>query len=260
MEGYRRPPGAAPGDSQSAARETLDEAGAFLRRLIPFPGTETSVASFPAATALRRIGRPSRTRSTAAADIVGEQAASIVSQAASILDEEMARGVLAARRSADTAPYGHSDASNPGTASGARARRQHRGYVAELSQMLRPNGPPALSRGQSDADPLAELRPRTTVKPGQRATISMTLCNSESQCGAPGAQRRRISLGSRGGRIAMLASRIHACGTQAGTAGAEGFDDSERRFLADAAPGCYSGLLVVKGVDYLRALITIEIE
>ena len=28
---------------------------------------------------------------------------------------------------------------------------------------------------------------------------------------------------------------------------------------ADTAPGCYSGLLVVTGVDYLRALITIDV-
>ena len=53
MEGYqRRPPGAArAATATSAARETLNEAGAFLRRLIPFPGAEVAVASFAAADA-----------------------------------------------------------------------------------------------------------------------------------------------------------------------------------------------------------------
>lgn len=29
---------------------------------------------------------------------------------------------------------------------------------------------------------------------------------------------------------------------------------------SDCAPGCFAGLLVVTGVDYLRAVITIEVE
>ena len=92
MEGYqRRPPGAAPGDIESTARETLDEAGDFLRRLIPFPGAEvlSPLSLLPMAA---QNAAPQSNPVTAAADVAGEQAASIVSQAASILDEEMARG------------------------------------------------------------------------------------------------------------------------------------------------------------------------
>ena len=256
MEGYRRPPGAAPGDIQSAARETLDEAGAFLRRLIPFPGTESlSPLSLLPWVPQDRTAPPKAV--TAAADVVGDQAASIVSQAASILDEEMARGVLAARRSADTAPYARSDESHP-------VLRQVHELVDSIAAMwpTQPNAQPqrsALSQpGAHDANSLAELRPRTIVTRGQRATISMTVCNSESS-----AVRLLPSatdlLGSRGGRI--------PCSLLEFTPSELRLEPGEQSDLSigvtvprDAAPGCYSGLLVVKGVDYLRALITIEIE
>ena len=53
-------------------------------------------------------------------------------------------------------------------------------------------------------------------------------------------------------------SRVHAGAIESGAAGAK------RRHVsltvpADADAGCYSGLLVVRGVDYLRALITIDV-
>lgn len=256
MEGYRRPPGAVPGDIPSAARETLDEAGAFLRRLIPFAGSESL-----SPLSLLPLGPHDRTApskaATAAADIVGDQTASIVSQAATILDEEMARGVLAARRSADTAQYGRSDASNP-------VLRQVHELVDNIAALWPTQTNAQVERSTSsqlattDVNGLAELRPRATVAPGQRATISMTVCNSESR-----AVRLLPSatdlLGSRGGRIPCSLLEFTPSELRL-EPGAQSDLSIETTVPLDVAPGCYSGLLVVKGVDDLRALITIEIE
>jgi hypothetical protein len=109
----------------------------------------------------------------------------------------------------------------------------------------------------TEADGLAELKPRATVQPGQRATISMTLCNSESRSVrlVPAATDL---LGSRGGRI--------PCSLLEFTPSEITLEPQEQRDLAiattvpvDTTPGCYSGLLVVRGLDYLRGLITIEV-
>jgi hypothetical protein len=189
-------------------------------------------------------------------DAVGQQAASIVSQAASILDEEMAKGVLAARRSVVTAPYGYPDANNP-------VLRQIHDLVDKVASIW-PNQqsaqaqPPAASQpATTDADPLTEVRPRATVRPGQRATISMTLCNSESRSVRLVPASTDL-LGSRGGRIASALLEF--------TPSEFSLEPQEERDVAiattvpaDATPGCYSGLLVVRGVDYLRALITIDV-
>jgi hypothetical protein len=190
-------------------------------------------------------------------DAVTEQAASIVSQAASILDEEMARGVVAARGATPGASYGQGDASNP------VLRQMHEvvDNLAKLWPSLQTGATPQLvpaSQGASyDADPLAEVRPRATVKPGQRATISMTLRNSENRAVQLTPAATDL-LGSRSGRI--------PCSLLEFTPSALTLQPQEQRDLAiattvpvDAAPGCYSGLLVVRGLDYLRALVTIEV-
>jgi geranylgeranyl diphosphate synthase type II len=244
-------------DGAALVRKTLDEAAGFHRRLIPFPGAEVmaplSLLPLPA----RPGATPSNPLGAVMPDIVGDQAASIVSQAASILDEEMAKGVLAARRSASNAPYGSGDAGNP-------VWRQVHDFVDNIAAIwpslqtpteARSVPSPAASTG---ADPLAELRPRAAVRPGQRATISMTVCNSESRSVRLVAAVTDL-LGSRGGRIA---SSLLEC-----TPSEFSLEPREKRDLTiamvvptEAAPGCYSGLLVVKGVDYLRALLTIDVS
>jgi hypothetical protein len=235
----------------------------FLRRLIPFPSAETvsPLALMPMPTPGRALsagpdGVAQSYPANATAGIVNDQAASIVSMAASVLDEEMARGVLAARAADVTAPYGRSDSNNP-------VLRQMHDFVNNLAALW-----PSLQQASaqpfagsqpaaSEPDPLAEVRPRATVKRGERATISMTLCNSES---------RRVHLvpaatdllGSQGGQI--NGSRLEFTPSELD------LDPRAQRELAiattvpvDAVPGCYSGLLVVRGLDYLRALITIEV-
>ncbi len=85
----------------------------------------------------------------------------------------------------------------------------------------------------------------------------MTVCNSESRPVrlVPAATDL---LGSRGGRI--------ACSLLEFTPAEFRLEPQEKKDVAialtvpaETAPGCYSGLFVVRGVDYLRALITIEV-
>jgi len=188
--------------------------------------------------------------------IITQHASAIVSQAASILDEEMARGVLAARQAS---PSYRAPTADPGNL----LLRQVHDFVDKIAaawpslgsvpgQPLKGSQPPA-----SDVDPLAELRPPETVKAGQRATISMTVCNRESRSVhlVPAATDL---LGSRGGRI--------ACSLLEFTPMQFRLEPQERKDLeialmvpAETAPGCYSGVFVLRGVDYLRRLITMEV-
>jgi len=191
-----------------------------------------------------------------AAAIAGEPAASIVSQAASVLDEEMARGVLAARSTAGTAPQGYSNADHP-------VLRQMHEFVDNLAALW-PNlqggaakGPFPYQLATSDADPVAKVRPRASVNPGERAIISMTLRNSESQPVRLVPTATDL-LGGRGGRIPN--SLLEFTPSEIALQPQEQKDLSISTTVpVDAAPGCYSGLLVVRGLDYLRALITIEV-
>jgi len=242
VESYQQPPGVPALVSRLTRSDAgLGDIGGFLRRLMPFEGAEA--LSGPA------VG--------AVPEAITAQAASIVSQAASILDEEMARGVLAAAtRSVAGGSRQPGDAVNP-------VLRQVHELVDRLAAMW-PAGQsvpafhvPRPASGGGEVDPPSEVRPRTTVRPGQRATISMALRNSEGRAVrlVPAATDL---LGSRGGRIAAALLECTPPDVQ--------LEPNESRDIviaatvpADAAPGCYSGLLVVTGVDYLRALITIDV-
>jgi hypothetical protein len=252
----RRAPAPPRTEPAASAGDPLAAAGDFLRRLIPFPGS-TSLS--PMALMPRSLQEGSALPAGAGTvpDLVGQQAASLVSQAASILDEEMARGVLAARRSSAATPRAPSDADNP-------VMRQIHELVDNLAAVLpmlqNAGAAPATASTPTGGDVVApaEVRPRTIVRAGQRATISMTVRNSENY----GVQLRPVStdlLGSRNGRIA--AALIECTPSELSLQPGEERDIAITTTVpADAAAGCYSGLLVVRGVDYLRALVTIEVE
>jgi hypothetical protein len=231
-------------------------AGDFLRRLIPFPGTDVLTPLSP----LSMSGLSGAAQSNpvnAVADAVTEPAASIVAQAASVLDDEMAKGVLTARRTGATSSYDQLDAGNP------VLRQMHEvvDNLAKLWPSLQTGVTPQLVSASQpaayDADALAEVRPRATVKPGQRATISMTLRNSENRAVKLVPVATDL-LGSRGGRIAS--SLLECTPSEVTLQPQEEHDLTIATTVpVDAGPGCYSGLLVVRGLDYLRALITIEV-
>jgi hypothetical protein len=242
-----------------------NNAANFLRRLVPFPGTEVVTPL----SLLRVSPAGGGTLQDQVANVgpasVTQQASAIVSQAASVLDEEMARGVLAARQANPSyrAPTASVSSWAPAADPGSLLLRQVHDVVDQVAAAW-PNlqGVPnqRLGRSQpvaSDVDPLAELRPPATVRAGQRATISMAVCNSENRSVrlVPAATDL---LGSRGGRI--------ACSLLEFTPMEFKLEPQEKMDVAialtvptETAPGCYFGLFVVRGVDYLRALITIEV-
>lgn len=252
MDAYRRQ--AADSDSMAnlaGIRETVNDAGGVLRQLIPFPGADTLTSLPLLSAAVPGTGLPAPV--PVAVPEVEQQAASIVSQAAAVLDEEMARGVLAARSAGPASA--RSAAADP-------SLRQLQTLVDSLAAMWPAGGlPEGLSapyrQGSGAAEPLSDLRPQGTVRPGQRATILMTLSNSE------GRPLRLVAaatdlLGSRGGRIA--ASQLQCSPSEVSLAAGEQRDITITTTVpAETMPGCYSGLLVVSGVDYLRAVITIDV-
>jgi hypothetical protein len=241
--------------------EGYKQANDSLRRLIPVPGAEALTPLSPLSM-LSQSGSAQSNPVKAVTDAVGEQATSIVALAGSVLDEEMARGVLGPRRASVTASHGRPDSHGHPDATTPLLRQMH-DFVDNLAaawpslQGLQTQRSVGTQPATSYEDPLSEVRPRATVKPGQRATISMTLRNSESRAVHLVPQATDL-LGSRGGRIA---SSLLECTPSDIT-----LQPQDERDLtiattvpADAGPGCYSGLLVVRGLDYLRALITIEV-
>ncbi len=252
MEDYRRSPEAPREEGMQDPSQALDVASAFLRRLIPFPSSESvgplSLLPVPA--------QGSTTPASTVDGTGGEPVASIVSQAASILDEEMARGVFAARSSGTTVPKSYSTTGNP-------VLRQMHEFVDNLAalwpnlQGVAAKGPATSPPATSGAGPMAEVRPHASVKPGERATISMTLRNSESRPVLLVPTATDL-LGGRGGRIPS--SLLEFTPVEIALGPQEQKDLTISTIVpVDAASGCYSGLLVVKGLDYLRALITIEV-
>lgn len=234
------------------AGQAVEVAGAFLRQLIPLPSSQ-SVGPLSLLSVSERATQPDAVQSTAAN--VGDPAASIVSQAAAILDEETAKGVLAARSAGSTAPQGGPSANHP------VLRQLHEvvDNLAALWPQLQGDaaGYPANRAASSDAGPLVTVRPRTTVKPGDRALISMALRNSESRSVRLVPTATDL-LGSQGGRIPSSLLVF--------TPSEIVLEPQEQKDLAisttipvDAAPGCYSGLLTVRGLDYLRAIISIDV-
>ena len=226
----------------------IEHVGRTLRQMLPLPGlSDASVR--PERTILDdAIAGVSRTVMPA-----GPQAApSIVAEAVSVLDEEMARGVLAAR-DASVPTGGRADA-NP-------VLRQLHDAVDSLARLFpelqgmpgRPSAPPRTT----DAGALPHVKPPSALRPGQRATVSMTLCNKEERA-VRLAPLATDLLGSGGHRLpsALIEFSPREVHLEPGSS-----TDVEGHLVipAGTASGSYAGLLVVTGVDYLRALITIEV-
>jgi hypothetical protein len=250
----RRVSGMRPLEGVSGLHETADAATPLIRRLIPFPGAET--LSPPAVLSPTSQSSAALLPATAASLLdVDQQPASIVSQAASILDEEMAKGVIAAQ--------GNSPSPGPVGTSNPVLHQLHQ-LVDNIAALWPPADRRVLSgfdrapgREAVDVESLADLKPGAAVHPGQRATISMTVSNSEERPVRLVAAATDL-LGSRGGRIA--ASLLDFMPAELS------LEPGEQRDITiavtvppEATRGCYSGLLVVRGVDDLRALMTIEV-
>jgi hypothetical protein len=255
VEYYRRqPPGHAP--AKNPADAAAEQAGRLVRRLLPFPSSPDAPALL--APLLPRDLVPHDASTAANPPVGGQQAATIVSEAAAILDEEMARGVLAAR-GANQPPYARgSDPTN------AVLRQVHElvDNVAQIwpgvlgASARRPDASMAASTG-GDHEALPHLKPASVLRPGQRGTVSMMLCNKEDRPVRLAPVSTDL-IGSSGGRISsglveFAPGEIHLAPEQ------EREVHGRIAVPPEAAPGRYVGLLVVTGVDDLRALITIEV-
>jgi hypothetical protein len=252
---YKYPPAGSPQRPSLAFAPAADEAAKAFRKLIPYPGVdvvpEPMTALWPGTTPPAAAAALSSVSSAP-----GEIGASIVSQAASVLDEEMAKGVLDARQTGAAARYRGGDPSSPWL-------RQLHDLVDNVAALW--PGPAALpgfpsAPGQAPTGASSsprDLRPSAPVHPGDRAVIQMTLSNRENR------PVRLVPvatdlLSSTGGRIAERHLRC--------TPGEISLAPGEQKGLdvavsvpVDAAVGCYWGLLVVTGVDYLRAVIAVDV-
>jgi hypothetical protein len=256
VDRHDRPAGSPPGDRPSAADGAFDAAGAFLRRLIPFP-TPDALSPLPLLPSATRADSPTVEVATSIPRAIEQQASSIVSQAASILDEEMARGVLAARASRPAAGVHDPQQVNPWL----RQMHELLGTLATIWPQLQNATPTSWSGSQAAATETAtvpEIRPAAPVRPGQHAILLLTLRNDDSRTVRVIPIATDL-LGSHGDRIGS--GNIEYSPTEFALEPGEQRDLSIRVVVpAGAVAGSYSGLLMVRHMEYLRAVITISVQ
>jgi hypothetical protein len=225
---------------------------------MPFPSAPEDVAAVRTPlTPARHLSVQSAAPGIAAAP-AGQQSAPIVAAAASILDEEMAKGVLAAWDAGRQPSHQGAPQAN------ALLRQVHdvidniaRVWPGMMGTPAQWPGGAATPAAHGDDEALPTLTPSTVLRPGQVGTVTMTLCNNEDRT----VRLRPVAtdlVSSTGGRISsclfeFVPGEVHLePGEQ---------KDVQGRITvpADSAPGSYLGLWVVTGVAYLRALITIEV-
>jgi hypothetical protein len=235
----------------------VGQALTLIGRLIPFPASDFAA---PLAVMPAMAGQAGRTTAGAPPGIAPSPHAGpdagIVSQAAAILDEEMALGVVAARSLGQAGQM-------PGLDAGVPLMRQLHDLIdkaaAAWPSAARPSG---LDGGTGSAHPgpgpLPEVKPPGAVRPGQTATIAMRLCNREG-----GEVRLRPAatdlLGGDGARLAstLLDFQPAEVNLQPG-------DEAPLQIRVaippGTPPGTYGGLLVVSGARDLRAVILLDVR
>jgi hypothetical protein len=259
VEYYRRqsPDKTRSGNPDAAADAGVETAGG-LRRLLPFPSS-LDVATLAPLMHGRKLPIPQITEAQPTVLASGSDAVPIVSEAASILDEEMAKGVLAARHVSPVS--GERNPAQIGT-----VLRQVHEVIDNIARMwpsvqaasARRIGASVVPGNSGNNDTLPTLKPSSRLRPGERCTVSMLLRNREDHTVRLTPMSTDLISGT-GGRISSQLVEFEP--------GDVRLESGEEKDLlgriavpVDAPSGCYSGLLVVGGVDYLRALITITIE
>jgi hypothetical protein len=167
--------------------------------------------------------------------------------------------VLAARDVGGTPTLGGLDTTS---APGAVMKQLHE-VVDNIARLWAPTSRPAPSPASpsypaaASGASLPQLQPSTALRPGERATIGMTIRNNEQQK----VRLKPIAtplIGSTGERIPAQLIEF----TPKEMVLDPGASQDLRIDVVVpglGSPGCYSGLMVVSGVDYLRALLTIEV-
>lgn len=230
----------------------LDQAATAISRLIPFPASDFAapLATLPALT--RSAGHPGAGLAPALAVSAGDTPdAGIVSQAAAILDEEMALGVVAARSLGQGGQIAGLDSGLP------LVRQLHALIDNAAAAWPSASGSRAAGPAPRAPDALAEVKPPAAVRPGQTATIAMRLCNREG-----GEVRLRPAatdlLGGDGVRLAstLLEFQPPELTLQPG---GEAPLQIRVAIPPGTPPGTYGGLLVVNGVKDLRAVVLLDV-
>jgi hypothetical protein len=234
-----------------AAEEIAGAAARTVRQLLPFPGADAG--TLPLMLPLNTITAQSIDPAAPVSNAPGD----IISQAAAILDQEIAKGLVAAKQAPAPAPVR--------TAAPAdNVVQQLRDVIDNIARIwpASPIGafprPAAPTPAGSAAAPLPELKPATPLRPGDQATMTMTIRNHEAGpvSLAPAATPL---LGSNGERIPVQLLELTPAQLRLDPG-----QEQELRITvtvpARCGSGCYAGLLVVSGVDYLRALITVHVS
>ena len=256
MEYYRRQPFmTTPETGADVAATVVENVGRTLRQLLPFPSS--AGPSLPAAAALP-VGKDLVSQlPKLVPSLEPQSAAAIVSEAAAILDEEMARGVLAARGARQP-----SDSSGVDPASAVW--RQLHDLIDNVSRLWPTHGiPTSASQGLIREDyarheGIPQLKPPSPLRRGQRGTVSMSLCNKEDRPVLLTPVATDL-ISSTGGRLSSSVFEFVPKAVRLEPA-AQMDVVGQVVIPSDCTPGCFAGLLVVTGVDYLRAVITIEVE
>lgn len=257
MEYYRRQPlVTTPGTGADVAATVVENVGRTLRQLLPFPSS--GGPSLPAP-ALLPVGKDLVSQlPKIVPSLESPSAASIVSQAAAILDEEMARGVLDARGARQTSD-------SPGVDPASAVWRQLHDLIDNVSRLWPMHGIPTsvsqgLRRGEEYGrqEGMPQLKPPSPLRRGQRGTVSMALCNKEDRPVQLTPMATDL-ISSTGGRMPSSVFEFVPKVVRLEPA-AEMDVVGQVVIPSDCAPGCFAGLLVVSGVDYLRAVITIQVE
>jgi hypothetical protein len=239
------------------ARAAVDVTSRALR-LIPFPAADTSSLQMP----LMQLGQDFSSPAAVTGMVPpagGQEAAAIVSKAAAILDEEMARGVLAARSAKPFTDRRDADSNNT-------VLRQAHDLIDNFARLWPgvqnpspawPGATATTPAGTGADDALPTLKPANVLRPGAYGTFSMMLCNNEDRPVRLTPAATDL-IGSEGGRIPSPLITFEP-GEVRLEPGAQQEMHGRIAVPVDTVADCYIGLLVVTGVDYLRALIAIEV-
>jgi hypothetical protein len=244
---YRRQShGLAIGDQGEALTGAVaEEATRMLRRLVPFAdGT-------PAETPVVSRLYPATSSSTGASP--SNPLDTIVSAAAAVLDQETAKGVLAARAA-------HPSSSSAGLNPPHSVLRQVHDLIDNVARAwpASPSPTAAPAGDVPEARELPTLTPRNPLRPGQQGTLSLLICNREERS-VRLTPRTTDLIGCAGGRIAADLLSFSPEHIELDP-GAQCELQGRIAIPAGCQRGTYAGLLVIEGVSYLRALITVDVE
>lgn len=259
MSHYRRRPLIDPEPSEvtDVPAMLVREAGIWTRKLMPFPGLSSqalldAIQAGPLTATAGDVASPDG----ALPATISEQVRTLVPRASSILDEEMARGVLSAHETSPSSRTAAAPASMFDGGGGSLLKELHT-FVDRFAALM-PQKAAASPAAQANHDTLPRLRNKLSVTPGQSVTLSMHLHNQEARA-VRLTPRVTDLLGDTGGTC-ISAHCITLSASQVQMAPGEKLELSlVVTPPAGCTDGCYSGLLVIAGQPAVRALIIVDV-